>query len=357
MNPDPVGNSQEEIEACAFAMRLTSGSVLPMVLKAAIELDLLEIIKKGGPGAHLSAAEIAGQLPTKNPKAAAMLDRMLRVLVTYSVLTCSTGVGGERLYGLAPVCKFLTKSEDGACLAPLHLLVQDKPMLDSWHGLKDAVLEGGTPFDRVHGMDRNKYAGSDPRHMQIIVDAVSGHSALIMKKLLQTYDGLEGLSSIVQVRGGLGASLKLILSKYPSIKGINFDLPNVVAEAPPYPGVEHVGGDPKFTSIPKGDAIFMEWICHNYLDEECVKLLKNCYAALPEHGKVIVCEYVLPDVPETTDAAKIAADLDGLMLTVSGGIERTEKEYKALGKAAGFQGFKVACSAYEIKVMEFLKTK
>ncbi|KAJ7959441.1 Caffeic acid O-methyltransferase [Quillaja saponaria] len=100
-------------EAAVFAMQLTSGSVLPMILKSAIELDLLEIIVKAGPGAYLSPSDIASKLPTTNPNAPVMVDRILRLLATYSVLTYSlkTLPDGrvERLYGAAPVCKFLTR--------------------------------------------------------------------------------------------------------------------------------------------------------------------------------------------------------------------------------------------------------
>ncbi|CAH9143021.1 unnamed protein product [Cuscuta epithymum] len=72
-----------------YAMQLASASVLPMVLKAAVELDLLELMAQAGPGAAVSPSELAAQLPTTNPDAAVMLDRILRLLCTYSVLNCS----------------------------------------------------------------------------------------------------------------------------------------------------------------------------------------------------------------------------------------------------------------------------
>ncbi len=56
----PTQASDEE--ANLIAMQLASASVLPMVLKSAIELELLEIIAKAGPGACLSPSEIASQL-------------------------------------------------------------------------------------------------------------------------------------------------------------------------------------------------------------------------------------------------------------------------------------------------------
>ncbi|KAK4858172.1 hypothetical protein QYF36_012200 [Acer negundo] len=73
--------------------------------------------------------------------------------------------------------------------------------------------------------------------------------------------------------------LKLLLPNTHKLRGIDFDLPHVIQHAPHYPGVEHVGGY-MFESVPKGDAIFMKWILHDWSDEHCLKLLKNCYKGL-----------------------------------------------------------------------------
>ncbi|KAG1355015.1 Caffeate O-methyltransferase [Cocos nucifera] len=108
-----------------------------MALKAAIKLDVLEIMVRAGPGAELSAAEITAHLPADNPQAAATLDRMLRFLANYSILTCSVVAGDRgrtaRRYGLAPVCRFLTKNGDGVSLAAMVLMNQDKCTADMMH--------------------------------------------------------------------------------------------------------------------------------------------------------------------------------------------------------------------------------
>lgn len=69
---------------------------------------------------------------------------------------------------------------------------------------------------------------------------MADHSTITMKKILETYKGFEGLNSVVDVGGGTGAVLSMIVSKYPSLKGINFDLPHVIEDAPTYPGTHHV---------------------------------------------------------------------------------------------------------------------
>ncbi|KAF8673748.1 hypothetical protein HU200_048501 [Digitaria exilis] len=71
-------------------------------------------------------------------------------------------------------------------------------------------------------------------------------------------------------------------------------------------------------------------------DEECVKILKNCHRALPANGKVIVIEFVLPESPEPTPAAKGAFTLDVVMLNrLAGAKERTEREIADLAAEAG----------------------
>lgn len=100
----------------------------------------------------------------------------------------------------------------------------------------------------------------------------------------------------------------------------------------------------------------LQWILHDWNDEQCLKLLKNCYKALPNFGKVIVAEYILPQTPEDNVAARNAISLDAVMIiTCPGGKERPEKEFEALAKRAGFAGFRVASNAYNFWVMEFYK--
>ena len=87
-----------------------------------------------------------------------------------------------------------------------------------------------------------------------------------------------------------------------------------------------------------------------------MKILKNCYEALPEDGKVIVADCILPVLPDTSLASKHVIQLDCIMLAyITGGREMTKQDFKTLAKAAGFQGFKVMCSAFNTYIMEFLK--
>ncbi|TYI25842.1 hypothetical protein ES332_A05G075800v1 [Gossypium tomentosum] len=317
-----------------------------MSMNAAIQLDVFEIMAKAGPDAKLSPNEIVAQLPTKNPEAPSMLDRLLRVIV------CSMAYDEEsnphRLYALTPISRFFVRNEDGVSLAPMMTLVQDKVFLDSWLQLKDTFIEGGIPFNRVHGMHAFEYPGKDPRFNHVFNTAMMNHITLgFVQHLSQV---------IVDIGGGLGVSLRFITSKYPSVKGINFDLPHVIQHAPPIPGVEHVAGD-MFQNVPKGDAIFMKFILHDWRDDDCLKLLKNCYKAIPDEGKIVVVDCMLPDVPDTSSGVRATCQADVVMMTQNpGGKERTKQELgpplEALVSKAGFSGIRYECYVCNLWVME-----
>ncbi|XP_021717716.1 caffeic acid 3-O-methyltransferase-like [Chenopodium quinoa] len=284
-----------------------------------------------GPDAQLSSLEIASQLTTTNPDAAVVLDRLLRILANFTIVTFSNRVGPngqvERVYGLGPVCQFLVKNGGGGSYSAFATLMYDKVVMNSWKHLKDAVLDGGVPFNLAHGMGVFDYLGTNSRFYNVFYDGMDHHSIMVSKKILDNYKGFEGISSLVDVGGATGVTLNMIIPKYPSIKGINFDLPHIIKDAPSFPGIEHVGGD-MYINVPKGDAIFMKWTFHTAgNNEQCIKLLKNCHEALPEDGKVIICEHVVSDEPgETSYQAHTSFIFDAMLLTIPGGRARTKHE-------------------------------
>ncbi|XP_021273932.1 caffeic acid 3-O-methyltransferase 1 [Herrania umbratica] len=356
-----VSIDEEDKQAQQYAMQLVSASVMPMVLKAAIQLGVFEIIQRNGPGALLSASQIASQLPTQiNPDAPLILDRILRLLASYSILTFSLVTDHQdgqvvRLYGLAPVAKYFNRSQGGGSLSSLLDLFQDRVSLDLWYHLKDAVVEGWCPF-KEHGISSLEYMGKDARFGEIFRGSMIDFNGMFVEEMLKTYKGFEGLNSLVDVGGGNGSILHSIVSKYPAIKAINFDLPQIIENSPSYPGIEHVAGD-MFDGVPKGDAIFMKWIIHCLDDKKCLELLKNCYEALPANGKVIIVELVIPESPDSSHVVKSVYQFESFMMNLNGNQkERTETAFESLAKGAGFSRVQVACCVCSFSVVELYKS-
>ena len=91
-------------------------------------------------------------------------------------------------------------------------------------------------FNKVHGMDMYDYMGVDSKFNDVFNNGMSSHTSVVMEKVLESYKGFEHVKKLVDVGGGLGATLNMIISKYPHLKGINYDLPHVIKNAPPYSG-------------------------------------------------------------------------------------------------------------------------
>lgn len=100
-------------------------------------------------------------------------------------------------------------------------------------------------------------------------------------------------------------------------------------------------------------------VLHNWDDEHCKKILKNCWEALPENGKVIVVEQnVLPEVVENTPEMMRISYCDIYMMALCpGGKERTTAEFDILAKSVGFVETNFFPISYGNYVIEFLKGK
>lgn len=127
----------EEQNLSLYAMILSSSSVLPMVLKTAIDLGLFDILAEFAPSSSLSASQIVSLLSTQTQQQqhhdSSLVSRVLRCLASYSIVTCSVSAEHGAVYGLAPVAKYFTKNQDGGgSLAPLVNLFQDKVVTDIW---------------------------------------------------------------------------------------------------------------------------------------------------------------------------------------------------------------------------------
>ena len=159
-----------------------------------------------------------------------------------------------------------------------------------------------------------------------------------------TYDVVDAydfgrFGTVVDVGGGRGMLLAAVLARYPSVDGVLFDQPDVVAGAHELlsttgvsPRCRVVGGS-FFDAVPDGgDAYLLKSVIHDWPDAESVEILRTCRRAMPAHGRLLLVEQLLDGSPDPVRTA--FSDLT--MLVMAGGQERTTDEYHSLLAAAGF---------------------
>jgi hypothetical protein len=252
---------EQDAAARDAAMRLATTMAVPAALKAAIELGVFEILAKArGAGKSLTAKDIASQLLRPDSGGLSVindryLERILRLLASENVVresavtvaSANSSSSTERFYALQPVgTYFVRNDEDAASLAPFIILLQDRDFIEPWHHLSATVLDDSTdPFGKAYGESFFQYTSNNPRFHKIFHAWMAHHSQLYMQAVLQAYHGFQDVKCLVDVGGGTGSSLALIAAKYPHIRGINYELPHVVAASPAFPGI--AGSSPRFS--------------------------------------------------------------------------------------------------------------
>jgi hypothetical protein len=138
--------------------------------------------------------------------------------------------------------------------------------------------------------------------------------------------------TVVDVGGGTGGMLFELVRRNPGLRGVLFDLPEVVAGVEPPARVEIVSGN-FFDGLPVGDAYVVARILHGLDDEKAGRVLANIRAAARPGARVFLIESVIP----TGNEPHGSKWLDLLMLVLSGGRERTEGEWRVLLARAGIE--------------------
>ena len=168
------------------------------------------------------------------------------------------------------------------------------------------------------------------------------------------YDFAES-GTIIDVGGATGNLLSTILSRYPKPRGILFDLPHVVADAPELISARGLLDRVKiergsfFENVPSGgDVYLLSHIIHDWSEAQCLTILGNCRRAMNRNSRLLIIEMVLP----SGDVPHLGKMLDIVMLAIPGGQERTESEYHELLDKAGLQLMRVVPTESAVSVVE-----
>ncbi|VAI51438.1 unnamed protein product [Triticum turgidum subsp. durum] len=205
-----------------------------------------------------------------------------------------------------------------------------------------------SPFEDVHGaaIFEESMALLDPEMDQLIHDAVAAHDHMgIGPVLRQCSELFEGLETLTDCGGGDGTTARSIVEAYPHIKCTVLDLPKVMDKVllPAEEGaVKYVSGD-LFHVVPPAQAVLLKLVLHFWSDEDCIKILAQCKKAVPPRdagGKVIVIDIVLGSV-SAGPMLETQHLMDMLMLVMTRGRQREEKDWSDIFTKAGFSGYKI----------------
>ena len=149
---------------------------------------------------------------------------------------------------------------------------------------------------------------------------------------------------LADLGGGGGALLIAILENNRHLRGMLVDREASILAAKPRFANEKVASRCELivadliNSVPEGaDVYLLKHVLHGYQDQDALAVLKNCRAVIPESGRLLIMEFVLPPLVSQADPqleGRLMSDLN--MLAVTGGKERSERQWNTLLESARF---------------------
>ncbi|XP_062182477.1 O-methyltransferase ZRP4-like [Phragmites australis] len=318
--------------------------VKSMALKAALDLRIADAIQHHGGAATL--LQVATNVTVPQAKIPC-LRRLMRVLTATGVFGAQaqhpSARGGEPVYTLTPTSRLLVGS---GSLDPITAMIIHPALVSSFFEL-GAWLQRELPdpciFKLRNGQTMWELADRDATFDALINNGMASDSRFVMDIVIKEHGEIfEGISTLIDVAGGLGGAAQAISKAFPHVKSSVLDLDHVVAMAPKDTCVQYIAGD-MFESVPPADTVFLKWVLHDWGDEKCVKILKNCREAIPARdagGKVIILDMVVGAGPPDLKNREMQVVFDLYMVVVNG-IERDEQEWKKIIFEAGFSDYKI----------------
>ncbi len=324
--PAAIGNVSRNGALTEMAM----GYSRSRILCAAARLGVADALG----GNERSVAEIAAACGAQPSS----LYRLLRALASF-------GIVAERaperfvLTPLGqPLCKDAPNSEWAAVIFWADLLA------DSWCYMTECVRTGDKA---ALIMEREGIASrwsKDPNANAIFRAVMGTAPAEDYMPIARAWD-FSRCRTVADLGGGGGALIAAVLEAFPHLRGMLVDRENAIDGA--RSRFESGGLAERCAllaadlcvSVPAGaDVYIMKHVLHGYDDARALEILGHCRSVLPADGRLLVIEFVLPDVVDHADEGlerRLMSDLN--MLAVTGGKERSAAEWKTLLRSAGFE--------------------
>jgi hypothetical protein len=327
-------------------MQMLTGFWVSQSLHVAARLEVADALKNG----PRSTAALAQTLNAHEEN----LYRLLRALASIGVFRELE----DRMFELTPIAELL-QSDTPNSMRPMAMMLGEENY-QSWGQLHQAVRHGRSPFEAVYGMQVYEYFGQNPAAADQFNAAMTALVRNDNAAILEAY-AFDRFSTLIDVGGGHGTLLSVILKRFPRLSGVLFDLPQVVAKADAMlreAGVEdrcRLETGNFFETIPAGgDGYVLSRVLHGFSDEDSVTILKNIHAAMPAHGRLLLMEFLIEPGNHPETARTKLMDVN-MMVFAPGGRDRTRQEYAQLLESGGFQLSEVFPTSSGIAVLEAVR--
>lgn len=230
----------------------------------------------------------------------------------------------------------------------------------SWRawGMLDVAMTGAIPHEAAWGMGRFDYLRQHPDEARVFDAMMASFPDHRHAAIARSYD-FSGATVIADIGGGNGETLRHILARFPAARGLLFDREDVIDVLTPEQLMEgRISGETGsfLDRVPSGaDVYLLIRVLHDWADEDCVRILRVCRAAMSPDSRLLVGEQILEPDPARARAASYLLDMQ-MMAMFGRARERSEDEFCNLFQQAGFSLRRVISTGSPMSILEATPT-
>jgi len=337
-DPDEVGTEVAGRRSAALLIEEALGFWYPAALRAAAAVGVADHLADG----PLSAAELAKLTGTE----AQNLYRVLRLLATRGLFE-EDDQGRFRLTSAGDSLR----SDAPVSARSAVLMLTDRTIWLPSGEITWCLEKGSSAFNHIFGMPFFDYFSQDEQTAAVFHAGMASMSEAENGPIADSYVFPE-TATVVDVGGGYGGFLLAVLQAGPSLRGVLYDQDHVLAghqlDTQDLAGRWTLAEGNFFTSVPAGDLYLLKRILHDWDDDQCVGILRNCRQAMAPGGRVLVVDAVIPLGNEPHQGKT----LDLMMMASLVGRERTEADFARLFDAAGLRLARVIPTPTVLSIVE-----
>lgn len=221
-----------------------------------------------------------------------------------------------------------------------------------WGLFTDAIRTGQNQTVNAYGTEFWSFLEEHPEERTDFTVAMDDLSAVVVGEAQRLID-TTGVKLAVDVGGASGSLVHGLMARNPDLHGAVLERADVVLDAAA--AAEKLGLASRFVSItgdffdsvPAADLYLLKFVLHDWDDDACVRILRNCRHALMPGGRVVVLETLVP-------SSGFAELMDMNMLTLTNGRERDLTEFDRILRAAGLSRSAVTPTESPLAIIEAL---
>jgi O-methyltransferase domain/Dimerisation domain len=276
---------------------------------------------------------------------------MFRLLRALAALGLCSHVADDR-FELTEAGQFLRSDvPDSLAILALHWGGRTWPAL----GHLEESLRSGAAWT-LGGREGFFSMAERPHDAAVLNRSMANQTLLVAQAIVNACD-FSACRNVVDLGGGYGALLSVLLRTYPQLRGASADLAYMESDARTF--LREAGVAERATFIrtdffkavdPGADCYLLKFIIHDWDDADAIEILNNTRVAAGSNGRILLVEQVAPERTAPAHATVIRGDIQ--MMVSTGGMERTATEYRRLLTQAGLELVRILPTASQFSILE-----